>query len=477
MHAPLPFPLLLGLTLATACASAGRASAPGQVVPTQQVRPATQAPMTAPVGRDPGGEDPRLHEIVGAVSPRRLEADLRRLVGFGTRHTLSDTASEVRGIGAARRWAFAELQKISAACGGCLEVRYVSETIKAGTNARIPRDVEIVNVVALQRGGSDPDRFTLMTAHLDSRIEDVMDATRDAPGANDDGSGVVAVLEAARVLSRYTFDGTIVYGVLSGEEQGLFGGEILARHAKAQGWRIEGVLNNDIVGNTHGLTGVVENTTVRVFGPGIPPSADAAELKRFLYQGGELDVPSRQLARYLDRVADVYVPNLDVLVIYRLDRFGRGGDHTPFFLQGFPAVRLSETHEEYRRQHQDVRVEGGFQYGDVLEGVDFPYLAKVTALNSASLASLAWAPAAPKDVSVRGAVSPHTTLRWSAVPAQDLAGYRIYWRRPTSPRWEWSRWVGDTTEATLENIILDNYFFGVAAVDREGHESLPVYPR
>jgi Peptidase family M28 len=422
------------------------------------------------------GDDARIHAVVEASSPQRIEADIRRLVGFGTRHTLSDTLSRTRGIGAARRWIFDEFQRISRDCGGCLEVFYQADTLKAGTHPRIPNEVVVVNVVAIQRGTVDPNRMVVMSGDIDSRVTDVLNATAESPGANDNASGIAGVLEAARLLSKHRFDGSIVYAQLSGEEQGLFGGAGLAAFAKRNGWRITGVINNDMIGNIEGITGVVDNTTARVFAPGIPPTATEAELRRILTTGGELDTPSRQLARYIDRVADAYVPNLDVRMIYRLDRFGRGGHHTPFFNQGFPAVRLMETNEHYDRQHQDLRTENGVAYGDVIEGVNFPYAARMTALNAAVLAALAWAPPAPDSVTVRGAVSPHTTLRWKAVQAPDLAGYRVYWREPTSPTWQWSRWVGNVTEHTLENVVIDNYFFAVAAVDREGHESLAVFP-
>lgn len=465
----------LALAALSACAPASPAGAPAPA-PLPTAPAAASAPAPLPQGVVPAGEDPRIHEIVAAASPGRLERDVRALVGFHTRHTLSDTVSRTRGIGAARRWLFAEFQRISAACGGCLEVSYVSDVVKGGSHPRIAHDVAVANVVAVQRGRTDPDRHVLVTAHYDSRVTDVMDSTSYSPGANDDGSGTAAVLEAARLLSRYRFDGTVVYAALAGEEQGLFGGRILARHAKERGWRIEGVLNNDIVGNTRGITGIVESTTARVLAPGIPATASAAELRRILYYGGELDLPSRQLARYVDRVAERYVPELDVQVVYRLDRFGRGGDQTPFFEEGFPAVRLSETHENYVHQHQDVRVENGVQYGDLPEYMDFRYLGLVTALNAATLAALAWAPPAPDSVTVTGAVQPSTTLRWKPVQAPDLAGYRIYWREPTAPNWTHSRWVGNVTEATLENVVIDNWFFGVAAVDREGHESRAVFP-
>ncbi|HEU4882063.1 MAG TPA: M28 family metallopeptidase [Longimicrobium sp.] len=424
----------------------------------------------------PGGENPRVHEIVRAVDPARIESDVRRLVSFGTRHTLSDTVSPTRGIGAARRWIFSEFERISRECGGCLEVMYVGEIVPGSAQGRIPVDTRVVNVVAIQRGQTDPGRYVLIQGHYDSRVNDVMNATADAPGANDDASGTSAAIEAARVLSKHRFDATIVYAALAGEEQGLNGGNILARYAQQNGWRIAGVLNNDIVGNTRGIGGQAGNTQMRVFAPGIPPEAPAAELRRYLYSGGELDVPSRQLARYVDRTADRYVPDLDAQVIYRLDRFGRGGDHTPFFLAGYPAVRLTEMYEDYTRQHQDLRVEDGIHYGDVPEMVDYRYTGRITALNAATLAQLAWAPAAPDSVTIRGALSASTTLRWQAVSAPDLAGYRVYWRDATSPTWDHSRWVGNVTEVTLDDVIIDNWFFGVAAVDRDGNESLVVFP-
>ncbi|HEX8392793.1 MAG TPA: M28 family peptidase [Longimicrobium sp.] len=424
----------------------------------------------------PASDNPRILQIVRDVSPARMEGDVRRLAGFGTRHTLSDTVSRTRGIGAARRWIFDEFQRISRECGGCLDVEYIGEDIPGGNNPRIPRDTRVVNVVATLRGQTDPNRHVLIMGHYDSRVTDVMNVTSDAPGANDDASGTAAVIEAARVLSKHRFDGTIVFAALAGEEQGLNGGEILTRWAKSNNWQIAGVLNNDIIGNSRGMNGATDNTVVRVFAPGIAPDAPAAELRRYLYSGGELDVPARQLARYVDRIADTYVPNLDAMVVYRLDRFGRGGDHTPFFLAGYPAVRLTELYEDYTRQHQDLRTENGIRYGDVPDEVDYVYAARITSLNAASLAALAWAPAAPDSVTVRGAVTANTVLRWRPVNAPDLAGYRVYWRLPTDANWTHSRFVGNVTEATLENIVIDNWFFGVAAVDRDGNESLAVFP-
>lgn len=442
---------------------------------------AAAAALAAPphaAAQEPPAGDLRIHDLVSGVSADRIEADIRRLVEFGTRHTLSDTLSETRGIGAARRWLHAEMETISAGCGGCLEVGYIADVISAGEHPRVPEETNIANVVAIQRGTAEPERVVIIQGHYDSRVTDVLDAESDAPGANDNASGTAVVLEAARVLSRHTFPATLVYAALAGEEQGLLGGEILAEHAVAEGWDVLAVLNNDIVGNTRGITDLADNTTARVFAPGIRPDADAAELRRMLATGGELDGPSRQLGRYVVAAADRYVPTLAPVLIYRLDRFGRGSDHTPFFLRGFPAVRVSETHEDYTRQHQDVRVEDGIAYGDVADAVDFGYTARIAALNAAAAAGLAWAPPPPRNVRIEGAVQPHTTLHWEheVRAGEELAGYRVYWRDPRSTTWDHSRWVGDATSVTLENLVIDNWFFGVAAVGRDGSESLVVFP-
>ncbi|RMF13633.1 MAG: M20/M25/M40 family metallo-hydrolase [Alphaproteobacteria bacterium] len=425
----------------------------------------------------PPAEQPVLHEMVAEVSPVRLHHDVETLVGFGTRHTLSETKSPSRGIGAARRWIEAEFRRISKACGGCLEVRTVSDTVSG--EKRIPEPTEIVNVIAIQRGTLDPKRVVIVSGDIDSRVSDVMDATSDAPGANDNASGVAGVLEAARVLSHHRFAGTIVYAALSGEEQGLYGGRILAEHALAQGWRVKAMLNNDMIGNIAGIDGVIDNTTARVFSEGTRATETPREARIRRFTGGEVDSPSRNLARLIDRLADRYVPNLDVMMIYRLDRFGRGGHHRPFNEKGMPAVRIMEAHENYTRQHQDVRVENGIHYGDTIEGVDFGYAAKLTALNVVTLATLAAAPPFPSGVKISGAVSPDTTLHWK-LPAgravENLAGYRIYWRLTDQPQWQWSRWVGRTDHFTLKNIVIDNYFFGVASVSREGFESPVVFP-
>ncbi|PCO04321.1 peptidase M28 [Microbulbifer flavimaris] len=425
----------------------------------------------------PGTDTSLLEQIRQDVSADRIEDDIRTLVGFGTRHTLSETDSETRGIGAARRWVYEEFQRISAACGDCLEVSYQSDFIEG--EKRIPERTEVVNVIAIQRGEKDPGRYVIMSGDIDSRVSDVMDHTSDAPGANDNASGLAGVLEAARVLSKHKFAGSVVYAGLSGEEQGLFGGKIMAAQAKADGWRITGVLNNDMIGNIEGINGVINNTTARVFMEGTRMDETETEARARRFYGGEVDSPSRNLGRYVHRIAEEHIPNLDVMMIYRLDRFGRGGHHRPFNDLGYPGVRIMETNENYNRQHQDLRTENGIRYGDVIDGVNFQYAAKLTGLNALTMAALSKAPAPPADVTIEGAVSPDTTLKWKAVGDRNdeiLAGYKIYWRLTSEPTWTNSRFVGKVDEYTLENIVIDNYFFGVAAVSKEGFESPVVFP-
>ena len=284
-------------------------------------------------------------------------------------------------------------------------------------------------------------------------------------------------LEAARVLSKYDFDHSIIFLGLSGEEQGLFGGKLLAADAKKDEWNIIGILNNDMIGNIHGIDGVVDNSTFRVFSEPTPPNANEQQQIWSRFYGGEVDGPSRQLARYVERMTSTYLPHLNAKMIYRLDRFGRGGHHRPFNDEGFPGVRIMETHENYNRQHQDLRTEEGVEYGDVIEGVDFEYAAALTGVNAIVLAGLAWAPDAPSIVQIGGAVKPSTRLIWEPSSSENLAGYKIYWRDTTAPQWDHSRWVGKVTDFTLENIIIDNYLFGVTAVSKDGNESLVQYPK
>ena len=415
-----------------------------------------------------------LYAVAAAPSPERIRDDIRTLVNFGTRHTLSETRSDRRGIGAARRWIFAEFERISADCGGCLEVMYISDTVAGET--RIPELTDVVSVVALQRGTEDTNRMIAMSGDIDSRVTDPLDGTSDSPGANDNASGMAGVLEAARILTQRRYPGTIAYMGLSGEEQGLFGGKIVAEHAKREGWQLTGVLNNDMISNISGIDGVIDNRTVRVFSEGTRATETPEEANRRRFTGGEVDSPSRNLARHIKALAHQYMPELEVKLIYRLDRFRRGGHHRPFNEAGIPGVRIMETHEHYDRQHQDLRVEDGVTYGDTMEGVDADYAAKLTGLNAITLASIAGAPPVPQTVEAGGAVEPSATLSWQVSDAPNLAGYRVHWRDTDSAEWQWSRWVGLTGEWTFENLVIDNYIFGVSAVSEEGYQTPVVFP-
>ena len=418
--------------------------------------------------------DQDIYSIIDQVSAERIEQDITSLVNFGTRHTLSDTLSNKTGIGAARRWIKKSFENTAANCGDCLEVFYQGNLVKKGTNGRIVKDVNIVNVVAIQRGSKYPNKFIIMSGDIDSRVSDPTDYTSTSPGANDNASGMAGTLEAARVLSKYTFENSIIYVGLSGEEQGLFGGKGLAEYAKAQGWKIIGILNNDMIGNITGVDGTVSNTDFRIFSEPVPPTETERERNARRFYGGEVDGISRQLARHIHKQVKKYMPEMNPMLVYRLDRFGRGGHHRPFNDAGFAGVRIMEAHENYTQQHQDIRAEGGIAYGDVLEHVNFEYAAKLTAVNAISLASLAWAPTPPETVALGGAVAPAATFSWDAVPG--AVGYKIYWRDTTSPTWDMSRNVGNVTSFTLKGMVVDNYFFGVSAVGANGQESVVKFP-
>jgi hypothetical protein len=422
----------------------------------------------------PPGEDLRLYDIAAASSAQRIKADIETLVSFGTRHSLSETVSDTHGIGAARRWIRDQFEAISADCGGCLEVMMIGDTVSG--QSRIPDPNEIISVIAIQRGKHDPNRMVMMSGDIDSRVSDPMNSVDTSPGANDNASGMAGVIEAARLLTKYEFSGSVVYAGLAGEEQGLWGGKIVAAHAIENDWNIDAVLNNDMIGNIAGINGVINNHSARIFSEGVR-SAETEEEALLRYRtGGEVDSASRNLARYVKKVGEQYVSNLDLMMIYRLDRFGRGGHHRPFNAAGFPGIRIMEVNEHYDRQHQDLRNEDGRHFGDTIEFVDFEFAAKLTALNAVSLAAMAWGPAPPADVSIEGVVSPSTTLSWTAGEDENLAGYRVYWRSTTAPEWTHSRYVGKVDTYTLENVVIDNYFFGVASVAGDGNESPVVFP-
>ncbi len=418
--------------------------------------------------------DQRIYDIVNAVSSERIQKDITILANFGTRNTFSDTVSTTRGIGAARRWIKKEFETISKDCNNCLNVFYQKDLVKAEGNDRIPFDTWIVNVAAVQKGTKYPNRYIIMSGDIDSRNSDGNNFTKDAPGANDNASGMAGTMEAARVLSKYKFESSIVYLGLSGEEQGLFGGKGFADFAKEKGWEIIGVLNNDMIGNIKGVDGIISNVDFRIFSEPVPPTETEKERQARRFNGGEVDGISRQLARYVYKTTKTYMPEMNPMMVYRLDRFGRGGHHRPFNDLGRAGIRIMEAHENYTQQHQDIRTENGIEYGDKLEFVNFDYAKKLTAVNAITMASLAWSPPSPKSVAIGGIVEPSAKLKWDKV--EGAVGYKIYWRDTTSPTWDNSRYVGNVTEFTLEGIVIDNYFFGVAAVGKDGHESLVVFP-
>jgi Zn-dependent M28 family amino/carboxypeptidase len=416
------------------------------------------------------------YDIIDEVNVERIKSDITVLADFGTRHTLSDTISNSRGIGAARRWIKSEFDKISKDCKGCLEVFYQKNYFTQKDGARIIKPTWINNVVAIQRGKKFPNRYIIMSGDIDSRISDPTNYKDDSPGANDNASGMAGTIEAARVLSNYEFDSSIVYLGLSGEEQGLFGGKGLSEYSKKNKWEIIGILNNDMIGNIEGVDGVIDNRTFRIFSEPTPPNESEKERKARRFYGGEVDGISRQLARYIHRTVKKYMPEMNPLLIYRLDRFGRGGHHRPFNDMGYAGVRIMEAHENYNRQHQDIRIEDGINYGDVLEGVNFKYAKKLTAVNAINLASIAWAPPAVKSLSIGGVVEPSVKFRWVAVDNNTVKGYKIYWRDTTSPIWQNSRYIGNVSEYTLDGIVIDNFLFGISTVGKNGIESPVVFP-
>lgn len=417
-------------------------------------------------------------KLTEAVSTDSIEAYIRTLASFKTRHTMSDTTSDSVGIGAARRWIYKKMKSFSEQSGGRLQVSY--DRYIETDNPRITNPTEIVNIIAVLPGTQleSKDRLYVVSGHYDSRVSDVMNDTSFAPGANDDASGTAAVMEMARIMSKYEFDGTLVFMAVAGEEQGLLGASHYAEEAERKNLNIGAMFTNDIIGNTVGPDSSINDTEVRVFAAGIPAEDTLSRYQQYLlFTGGENDTPSRQLGRFINRVAEEYIPNLSVELIYRKDRYLRGGDHSAFLEQGYPAVRFSEPNEHYARQHQDVRKENGVQYGDLPKFVDYHYVSKVTSLNIAALATLANAPSRPQNVGIEvQKLENNTTLRWNSNKEPDLKGYEIVWRETHAPFWQHAKFVGDTTRYTIQNVSKDNYLFGVRSVDKKNHKSPAVYP-
>ncbi|PWF54573.1 M20/M25/M40 family metallo-hydrolase [Massilia glaciei] len=432
------------------------------------------APAAAP---DMARRKPQIARIVADISPKRIEAHIAKLVSFKTRHTMSETVSETVGIGAARRWIKRELESCGAGAGARLQVAFDSHITPV--SARISRPTEVVNVVATLPGtqGASKERIYVVSGHYDSRNTDIMDATGDAPGANDDASGTAAVMEMACVMARHKFDATLVFMAVAAEEQGLLGATHWAEQARLNNLNIGGMFTNDIIGSSRADDGRVDNGQVRLFSESVPAAKEMSETVRTLLNtGGENDSLSRQLARHVKEVGERYVPGFKVNVIQRRDRYLRGGDHMPFLARGYAALRFTEPNEDFAHQHQNLRTENGKVYGDLVEFNDVDYIAKVARVNAAALASLALAPAAPQKVQMRtDMLENDSRLVWQPNSEPDLAGYRVVWRETTAAQWQGSVFVGNVSEATLK-LSKDNYFFGVQAVDRDGNVSVATYP-
>mgnify|MGYP005621542749 FL=1 len=427
--------------------------------------------------------DSMMYQIIDEISAERIENDITKLVSFGTRHTLSDTISETRGIGAARRWIKSQFEEISKNCNNCLEVFYEKSYVtkntydEASPRERIIFPTWIYNVVAIQRGLKNPNRFIIMSGDIDSRISDPTNYIDDSPGANDNASGMAGTIEAARILSKRKFDNSIIYVGLSGEEQGLLGGKSLAKFSKRKGWDVIGIINNDMIGNIEGVDGVIDNRSFRIFSEPFFFNSKYSNKLNMRTGGTENDGSSRQLARYIHMTVRKYMPELNPIMIYRLDRFGRGGHHRPFNDEGISGVRIMEAHENYNRQHNDIRTENGISYGDVLSGVNFKYAAKLTAVNAISLASIASSPKPPKNLLIGGIVQPSVKFKWDEPKDSSVIGYKIYWRETTSPTWDYSRIIDKGDNYKLEGVVIDNYIFGISTINSKGFESIVSFPQ
>jgi hypothetical protein len=420
--------------------------------------------------------NPEIQKMIKDVSAKNIEATIRKLVSFGTRNSLSEQDDPTRGIGAARDWIYSEFQRISAECGGCLQVE--KQTFLQPKANRVPEPVNMTNVYAVLRGATDPDRVYVVSGHYDSMCTSPTDAKCDAPGANDDASGSAVSIELARVMSKRKFDATIIFMTVPGEEQGLLGSTYFAQQALEKKMNIEGMFTNDIVGGVTSQKNSPHRNRVRVFSEGVPSNETPQEANVRRSVGGENDSSSRQLARFIKEQSDRYLKNFGAWMMYRRDRYLRGGDHIPFLERGFTAVRITEADEDYTHQHQNVRTDNGVFYGDTIEYVDFDYVANVARVNLIGLASLASAPAKPKSVGIVTArLTNDTDLKWDANSDADLAGYEVVWRDTTEPEWTHSKFVGNVTTYTAPALSKDNYFFGVRAVDKDGNKSPVVYPR
>ena len=424
--------------------------------------------------------NPQIEKILGEISAANIEAIMRKLVGFGTRHTLSSQDDPARGIGAAWRWIKEEMDRYSRESGGRLIVT-TDEFIQQPTQ-RVAQATKVVNVVATLPGSQpeSKDRVYVVSGHYDSCVcsQGMTDATSDAPGASDDASGTAVVMEMARVMSKYQFDATLVFLAVAGEEQGLLGAAHWAEEAKAKNLNVAAMFTNDIVGNTAGGNGVKDNARIRVFSEGVPTTETEAEARVRQLNGGENDGPSRQLARYIKEAAERYLNNFEVTLVFRRDRYGRGGDHNAFLQRGYPAVRFTEPNEDFTRQHQRVREEDGVKFGDVIEMVDFPYIAQVARVNAAAMASMALAPASPSDVSFKSSRQEYnTTLTWKPNAEPDVSGYRVVWRETYQPFWQRGVNVGNVAEYVMKGLSKDDYFFAVQAIDKDGNASAPSFPK